>query len=156
MVYRSADDGIEVLAVHPGGPFFAKKDIGVWSIPKGELDAAAGEGGVDEDPYTAARREFAEELGQRAPDGTPLGLGEVRQAGGKVVHAWALRAADQEIDADAVRSNTVDIEWPRGSGRRLTIPEVDRAAWMTPETAREKLIPAQVEFVDRLLDLLGT
>jgi len=155
LVYRSAFDGIEVLAVHPGGPFFAKKDIGVWSIPKGELTVAADGVGSGEEPYAAARREFAEELGQRAPDGDPLGLGEVRQAGGKVVHAWALRARDGEIDTDAVRSNTVDIEWPRGSGQTLTIPEVDKAAWMTPETAREKLIPAQVEFVDRLLDLLG-
>jgi predicted NUDIX family NTP pyrophosphohydrolase len=147
LVYRPVDDGIEVLAVHPGGPFFAKKDDGVWSIPKGELDA--------EEPYVAARREFAEELGQPAPSGEPVGLGTVRQAGGKVVHAWALRAEDGDVDTSAVKSNTVDIEWPRGSGRRLTVPEVDRAAWMSPETARLKLIPAQVELVDRVLDLLG-
>ncbi len=132
--------------MHPGGPFFAKKDAGVWSIPKGELEA--------EDPYVAARREFAEELGQPAPEGHPLGLGNVRQAGGKVVHAWALCAGHGDIDTDAVNSNTVDIEWPRGSGRTLTVPEVDRAAWMTPETARVKLIPAQVELVDRLLEML--
>ena len=147
LVYRPANDGIEVLAVHPGGPFFAKKDNGIWSIPKGELEA--------EDPYLAARREFAEELGQPAPDGDPISLGSVRQAGGKVVHAWALRAGDSEIDTEAIKSNTVDVEWPRGSGRLLTVPEVDRAAWMTPETAREKLNPAQVALVDRLLDILG-
>lgn len=147
LVYQMVKDGIEVLAVHPGGPFFAKKDNGVWSIPKGELDG--------EDPYIAARREFTEELGQPAPDAEPLALGTVRQAGGKVVHAWALRAVNGDVDTNAVSSNSVDIEWPRGSGRRLIVPEVDRAAWMTPATAREKLIAAQVEFVDRLLDLLG-
>ncbi len=158
LVYRPADHGIEVLAVHPGGPFFAKKDTGTWSIPKGELEAgeAADDGAHgDEDPYRAARREFAEELGQPAPDGEPIGLGEVRQAGGKIVHAWALLADDGQIDAESVTSNTVDIEWPRGTGRHLIVPEVDRAVWMTPETAREKLIPTQVEFVNRLLDQLG-
>ncbi len=158
LVYRPTDKGIEVLAVHPGGPFFAKKDSGVWSIPKGELEAVEATddraGGIEE-PYMTARREFEEELGQPAPEGEPVELGEIRQRGGKIVHAWALVADDGRIDTEAVASNTVEIEWPRGSGRLLTVPEVDKAAWMNPETAREKLIPAQVEFLDRLLDLLG-
>jgi len=161
LVYRPVSDGIEVLAVHPGGPFFARKDAGVWSIPKGELETSGAKEDESktspriEDPYLAARREFAEELGQPAPEGDPIELGKVRQAGGKVVHAWALRAEDGAIDTHAVRSNSVEIEWPRGSGQRLTVPEVDKAAWMSPQTAREKLIPAQVTLVDRLLDRLG-
>jgi predicted NUDIX family NTP pyrophosphohydrolase len=151
LVYRMVDDGIEVLAVHPGGPFWAKKDAGAWSIPKGELELDS----TEEDPYLCARREFEEELGQRPPEGEALDLGEVRQSGGKTVRAWALAARDDEIDPDEIESNMVDIEWPPRSGRPLQIPEVDRAAWMTADTAREKLNKSQVELIERLLELLG-
>jgi len=151
LVYRLVDGGVEVLAVHPGGPFWAKKDAGAWSIPKGELEP----GSPDEDPYSCARREFEEELGQHPPDGEPLELGEVRQAGGKTVRVWALAARDDEIDADAIESNTVEIEWPPRTGRQLQIPEVDRAAWMTPDVAREKLNESHVVLMERLLELLG-
>ena len=143
-------DGIEVLAVHPGGPFWAKKDKGSWSIPKGEITEAE-----EPDPYACARREFEEEIGVPPPVGDALDLGEVRQAGGKVVQAWALASADGAPDSGTVTSNEVEIEWPRGTGRRLRFPEVDRAEWMSPETARQRLIPAQVELLDRLLAMLG-
>ena len=165
LVYRPVEDGIEVLAVHPGGPFWAKKDAGAWSIPKGELEQAEGE----EEAYEAARREFAEEMGRPAPDGAPLDLGEIRQKGGKVVRAFALELGgglpdedgrggdrrDEEAQAIlSVTSNLVELEWPRGTGRRLIFPEVDRAEWMSPDVARVKLVPAQVALVDRLLELL--
>jgi predicted NUDIX family NTP pyrophosphohydrolase len=139
-----------VLAVHPGGPFWAKKDNGAWSIPKGEVT-----GPEETDQYSCARREFEEELGQPPPRGTAMDLGEVRQAGGKIVRAWGICATDDTLDAGNISSNEVEIEWPRGSGRRLRFPEVDRAQWMSPETAREKLVPAQVELVDRLVEKLG-
>jgi predicted NUDIX family NTP pyrophosphohydrolase len=162
LVFRTADENtagesppgpaIEVLLVHPGGPFWAKKDTGAWSIPKGEIE----DGGVDGgDPYACARREFAEELGQRPPNGEPVDLGEVRQSGGKVVRAWALRSSAGEIKAGVVTSNEVVIEWPKGSGREISFPEVDRAEWVSPETARAKLIPAQVTLLERLLAILG-
>jgi predicted NUDIX family NTP pyrophosphohydrolase len=149
LVFRPVDEGIEVLAVHPGGPFWAKKDDGAWSIPKGEIDNES------EEPYLAARREFEEELGQPAPDAEPIDLGEVRQAGGKIVKAWGLLAGEDEVDPDAINSNTVELEWPRGTGRIMKFPEVDKAAWMSPDTARLKLIPAQVALVERLIELIG-
>jgi predicted NUDIX family NTP pyrophosphohydrolase len=149
-VYRSAAEGIEVLTVHPGGPFWAKKDDGVWSIPKGEITEAE-----SQDAYACARREFEEEIGRPPPDGEVLNLGEVRQAGGKLVRAWGLFAPDGGPDARAIRSNEVEIEWPKGSGRRLSFPEVDRAEWMSPDTARQKLIPAQVALLERLVELIG-
>ncbi|MGH9169845.1 MAG: NUDIX domain-containing protein [Acidimicrobiales bacterium] len=136
--------GIEVLIVHPGGPFFAAKDVGVWSVPKGEYE-------LGEDPLQAARREFTEETGQEPPVGGELDLGEVRQSN-KVVRAFAYEG---DLDAAAAASNECDIEWPRGSGRVLTIPEVDRAEWVAPEAARTKLVKAQVELVDRLCVLVG-
>ncbi len=145
LVYRRRPSGIQVLLVHPGGPLWARRDDGAWSIPKGEH-------GPEEDPFAAARREFREELGQEAPDGEPLALGEVRQAGGKVVAAWALEG---DLDVSAVRSGTFEMEWPPRSGRVGRFPEVDRAGWFDPEEARRKLVPGQVPFLDRLLAALG-
>jgi predicted NUDIX family NTP pyrophosphohydrolase len=141
LLHRRGAGGREVLLVHPGGPFWAKRDDGAWSIPKGEY--ADGE-----DAQAAARREFAEELGSPLPDGAPLvELGEVRQRNGKLVAAWA---AEGDLDATAARSNTFEMEWPPRSGRRQEFPEIDRAEWFPLARAREKLIPAQVAFLDRL------
>jgi predicted NUDIX family NTP pyrophosphohydrolase len=141
LLHRRGAGGREVLLVHPGGPFWAKRDDGAWSIPKGEY--ADGE-----DAEAAARREFAEELGSPLPDGAPLvELGEVRQRNGKLVVAWA---AEGDLDATAARSNTFEMEWPPRSGRRQEFPEIDRADWFPLARAREKLIPAQVAFLDRL------
>ena len=135
-----------MLLVHPGGPFWARRDAGVWSIPKGEYEP-------DEDPLAAARREFAEELGVPPAAGEPIDLGEIRQRAGKVVRAFALEG---DFDPDTLVSNTCEIEWPPRSGRTLEIPEVDRAGWFELAHAREKLIPAQVEFLDRLGAALPT
>ena len=144
LLYRRAAGGIEVFLVHPGGPFWAKKDAGAWSIPKGEYVPG-------EDPLDAARREFAEEIGI-APDGEFVEHGMVKQAGGKIVTGWAFEG---DCDADAIRSNTFALEWPPRSGRQQEFPEVDRAGWFGLEAAREKLNPAQGAFLDRLRDLLG-
>ncbi len=129
-----------MLLVHPGGPFWARRDAGVWSIPKGEYEA-------DEEPLTAARREFAEELGTEPPAGQTLDLGEVRQKSGKYVRAWALEG---DLDATATTSNTFTLEWPPRSGRTQEFPEVDRARWFSLPDAREKLNPGQVPLLDRL------
>ena len=137
--------GPQVLVVHPGGPFFRNKDAGAWSIPKGEYEPA-------EEPRAAALREFAEETGMTLPDANLLELGEIKQRNGKLVTAWA---AAGDFEVDALRSNHFEIEWPPRSGRRQAFPEVDRALWCDPETAREKLNPAQVAFVDRLLERLA-
>jgi predicted NUDIX family NTP pyrophosphohydrolase len=137
---RGADGAREVLLVHPGGPFWAKKDAGAWSIPKGEYDDG-------EDARAAALREFAEELGTPAPEGDLVDLGEVRQRSGKTVVAWALEG---DADADAIRSNTFTMEWPPRSGRMQEFPEVDRAGWFALDEAREKLNSAQAELLDRL------
>src|SRR5437667_3084746 len=118
LMYRRSGDGIEVLLVHPGGPFWRKRDLGAWSIPKGEL-------GDGEDPEAAARREFAEELGSEAA-GPVQPLGQVRQRAGKLVHAYALEG---DLDVSRVRSNEIAIEWPPRSGRTIRFPEIDRAAW---------------------------
>ena len=139
---RSGDGALEVLLVHPGGPFWAKKDLGAWSIPKGEYEDG-------EDALAAARREFAEELGSPAADGELVALGEVRQTSGKVVTAWALEG---DIDADAVTSNTFTMEWPPRSGRTREFPEVDRAAWFGLDEARERILPAQAPLLDRLAE----
>ena len=134
--------------MHPGGPLWARRDAGVWSIPKGEY-------GDDEDPLAAARREFAEELGSpptlAAPDAEALELGEVRQKSGKRVRAWALAG---DLDAEQIQSNTFSMQWPPRSGRIQEFPEVDRAQWFGLDEAREKLNPAQVEFLDRLAQRL--
>ena len=131
--------------MHPGGPFWARKDAGSWSIPKGEY----GEG---EDARACALREFEEETGTPLPPGDLIDLGDVRQKAGKVVTAWA---AEGDIDAAAVRSNTFRMEWPPRSGRWATFPEIDRAGWFGVEEARQKLNAAQAELIDRLLDRLA-
>jgi predicted NUDIX family NTP pyrophosphohydrolase len=128
-----------------GGPFWARKDAGAWSIPKGEYDA-------DEPPQAAARREFAEELGMPPPDGPLIELGEVRQAGGKTVSAWAVEG---ELDPADVVPGTFRLEWPRGSGRMQEFPEVDRVAWFDLDSARAKLVSAQRDLLDRLVLRLG-
>jgi len=128
------------MLVHPGGPFWARRDAGAWSVPKGEY--APGE-----DPRACAEREFAEELGRRAPEGPRTDLGEVRQAGGKRVRAWAVHG---DFDATAVTSNLVDVEWPPQSGERRTFPEVDRAAWFPLAVARTRLLAGQLPLLDRL------
>lgn len=144
MVYRQRDGKLEVLLVHPGGPFWQKRDDGVWSIPKGEV-------GENETGIDVARREFHEELGVPAPDGELAALGTVRQTGGKIVHAWAVPG---DLDVTQSTSNTFELEWPPRSGRMQQFPEVDRAGWFDMDAARSKLLPAQREFIDRLEALL--
>jgi predicted NUDIX family NTP pyrophosphohydrolase len=146
LVYRGkSPDELEVLLVHPGGPLWTKRDLGAWSIPKGEYEP-------DEDALAAARREFAEELGVEPPDGPYEDLGEVRQKSGKLVHGWAVRG---ELDTSEITSNTAFVEWPPRSGRTIEIPEVDRAEWLTLEQAREKINPAQITLLERLRDLVA-
>lgn len=140
LLYRFADDGLQVLLVHPGGPFWAKKDLGAWSIPKGEC-------GSNEDLQEAARREFREETGFSVA-GEFLPLGSVTQRGGKVVHAWA---AEGDCDPSRLRSNTVSFEWPPRSGRTQEFPEIDRAAWFPIAEARRRIVPGQAVFLDRLV-----
>jgi predicted NUDIX family NTP pyrophosphohydrolase len=134
-----------VLLVHPGGPFWVKKDAGVWSIPKGEFSA-------EEEPLSAAKRELAEELGHHVPKGTLTSLGEAKQPGGKMVCIWALEA---DMDANRIKSNTLTIEWPPRSGKKLEIPEVDRAGWFSLRDATIKLLPGQLPFLDRLAEQVG-
>jgi predicted NUDIX family NTP pyrophosphohydrolase len=141
---RNADGELEVMLGHMGGPFWTRKDEGAWSIPKGEYLA-------DEDALAAARREFEEEIGRPVPKGPLIDLGEVRQAAGKIVTAWALEA---DIDVSRIESNTFEMEWPKGSGQMREFPEVDRAEWLDVETARRKLVRAQTEFLDRLAERL--
>jgi predicted NUDIX family NTP pyrophosphohydrolase len=143
-MYRRARRGVELLLVHPGGPFWARKDDGAWSIPKGEYDDG-------EDPLAAARREFAEELGAAA-DGAVVELGEVTQPGRKIVRAFALEG---DVDVSRITSNTFEMEWPPKSGRRQSFPEVDRAEWFTPADARRKILSGQRPFIERLLALVG-
>ncbi|MDQ6841936.1 MAG: NUDIX domain-containing protein [Actinomycetota bacterium] len=145
LLHREREGELEVLLVHPGGPAWAKRDAGAWSIPKGEYDAA-------EDPLQAARREFAEELGSAPPDGPARELGGIRQKSGKRVEAWAIAG---DLDASAITSNTCQVQWPPRSGRMIEIPEVDRAQWFSPEDARERINPAQVALLERLEALLA-
>jgi len=140
LLYRRPATGLEVLLVHPGGPLWARRDAGAWSIPKGEYTHG-------EDPATAARREFTEELGSPAPGDFDVDLGEVRQRSGKVVRAWA---APGDLDVTTVRSNTFTLEWPPRSGRISEFPEVDRAQWFTLEQARERINAGQVPLLARL------
>jgi predicted NUDIX family NTP pyrophosphohydrolase len=140
------DGSREVLLVHPGGPFWAKRDDGAWSIPKGEYEDG-------EEPLSAALREFEEEIGSALEHvGELIELGDVRQRNRKVVTAWA---AEGDVDAAAVRSNTFEMEWPPRSGRTQEFPEIDRAEWFSLARAREKLIEAQVAFLDRLEERRG-
>jgi predicted NUDIX family NTP pyrophosphohydrolase len=143
-MYRHAESGLEVLLAHPGGPFWAKRDAGAWSIPKGEI--AEGE-----EPLARARIEFEEETGFGAA-GPFLPLGSVRQPGGKLVDAWAFCG---DCDPREARSNTFRVEWPRGSGRWRTYPEVDAIAWFDLAEARTKLLPGQVPLLDRLVERLA-
>lgn len=144
--YRIADDGTLLLfVVHPGGPFWAQKDEGAWSVAKGEYVEG-------EEASAAAEREFAEEVGVPAPPGPRIHLGTVEQSGRKVVSVWAVEASDFEVRQ--VVSNQFELEWPPKSGRLRSFPEVDRAEWMPAATARVKLVKAQVAFVDRLIDRL--
>jgi len=145
LLHRPGVDGPEVLLVHPGGPYWARRDEGGWSIPKGEHEE-------DEDARSCALREFAEELGTPPPDAPLTDLGEVRQRAGKRVTAWALAG---DLDAGAVRSNTFMLEWPPRSGQVREFPEVDRAGWFSIADARRKLLPAQTPFLDRLLEHLA-
>jgi predicted NUDIX family NTP pyrophosphohydrolase len=135
-----ASAGLEVLIAFPGGPFFAGKGDGAWTLPKGEY-------GPDEDAMAAAGREFTEEIGTRPPGGEWIDLGSITQRAGKVVCAWAVEG---DLDAGAVVSNDFEMEWPPGSGVRRSFPEIARALWCSPAEARRKLISAQVPFVDRL------
>jgi predicted NUDIX family NTP pyrophosphohydrolase len=144
LLHRTGPTGLEVLLVHPGGPFWAKKDHGAWSIPKGELEDGEG-------PLAAALREVREELGVEVT-GEFLALTPVRQPGGKTVHAWAVRA---EFDPAELRSRTFEMEWPPRSGRQEAFPEVDRAAWFTVDEARSRILKGQLPFVAELRDRVG-
>ena len=145
LLYRRVDDFVEVLVAHPGGPIWARRDTGAWSIPKG----AANDGAP---LLEAAYREFAEETGPAAPPDGAIDLGEVRMRSGKVVHGWAVEG---DLDPATIRSMTVEVEWPPKTGRLVTVPEIDRVAWVRPSEARRRLSPAQASFVDRLLQALA-
>jgi len=140
LLFRRGPSGVEVFLAHPGGPFWRRRDIGAWTVPKGIIEEG-------EDPLDAARREFEEETGI-VPSGPFIPLGSIRQKAGKTVHAWAWEG---DADPAAIRSNEMEVEWPRGSGIRKNYPEVDRCAWFTPVAAREKINAAQAELIDRLL-----
>jgi len=144
LMYRRPCADIEFLLVHPGGPFWAKKDWGAWSIPKGEYSEG-------EDPLTVARREFEEETGARA-EGDFLPLGDLVQPGRKIVTAWAVEG---DFDPSTLKSNEFELEWPPKSGRRASFPEVDRAAWFSLANARRKILPGQSEFIARLLTVIA-
>ena len=145
LVYRRKNGQLEVLIAHMGGPFHASKDAGHWSIPKGEYEPG-------EDPKAAARREFKEELAKGIPDGDWQELGSIKYKNGKQVSAWAVEG---DLDADSIKSNSVEIEWPPRSGKKQRFPEIDRAGWFYLTTAAHKLVPAQAEFLRRLAELLN-
>ncbi|MCC9712035.1 MULTISPECIES: NUDIX domain-containing protein [unclassified Streptomyces] len=142
LLHRRTEHGVEVLLGHMGGPYFAQKDAGAWSVPKGEYEP-------DEPAWDAARREFQEELGLAPPDGEAVPLGEVRQKNGKIVTAWAIEA---DLDPATVVPGTFRMEWPPRSGRLQEFPELDRVEWLSVERARAVIVPAQAEFLDRLLE----
>ncbi len=141
---RTPDGGVEVLLAHPGGPIWAKRDEGAWTVPKGEFHEG-------EEAWAVARREFEEETGHPAPGGYPIVLGEIQQKGGKVVDAWALEG---DLDPAMSRSNTFPLQWPPRSGRWITVPEIDRVEWFPPDEARRRIKETQIPFIDRLLDAL--
>jgi predicted NUDIX family NTP pyrophosphohydrolase len=145
LMYRRTSGGIELLLAHPGGPFWASKDAGSWSIPKGEY-------GEDEDALVAAKREFAEELGSAPPSRPFLDLGAIKQPSRKVIAAFAVEG---DFDPATLASNRFELEWPPRSGRAQSFAEIDAAQWLTPSEAREKIQPGQAEFIDRLLESLG-
>jgi predicted NUDIX family NTP pyrophosphohydrolase len=140
VLYRRIPGRLELLLAHPGGPYFARRDAGHWTVPKGEPD-------LDESTVDAARREFTEETGVPLPDGPMIELGSIVQKGGKIVHAWAVEG---DLRPEAAHSNLVEIEWPPGSGTIQTIPEIDRVAWFDPAEARRRIKPAQIPLIDRL------
>lgn len=140
LLYRRRNRTLEIFLVHPGGPFWQSKDLGAWSIPKGEY--------APDDPLAAARREFEEETGFAAPTGPMLSLGEVKLASGKVITAWAVEG---DANAEAMHSNLFSMEWPPRSGKQQEFPEADRAAWFAPAEAHAKIHPAQRAFIDRLV-----
>jgi predicted NUDIX family NTP pyrophosphohydrolase len=145
LLYRRGPSGrVEVLLAHPGGPLFARKDHGHWSIPKGEIEPG-------EESWAVALREFEEETGHPAPDGSGIELGEIRQKGGKYVVAWALEG---DLDPAAAHSNTFRFQWPPRSGRFIDVPEIDRVDWFTPDEAKERIKDTQIPFIDRLLGVL--
>ena len=145
LMYRRRGRALELLLVHPGGPFWAKKDDGAWSIPKGEYDEG-------EDLRAVAKREFAEEVGEVPPGGL-IDLGEVTQGGGKRVHAFALEG---DFDVSRLQSNTFELEWPPKSGRKQSFPEVDRAEWFAPDDARRKILAGQRPLIEQLLQALSS
>ena len=140
LLYRETAEGLEVLLAHPGGPYSVTRDAEAWSIPKGEPDG-------DEPLLAVARREFAEETGHTAPDGPIVPLGSIVQKGGKEVHAWAVPG---DLDPTTAHSNTIELEWPPRSGKRISVPEIDRVAWFDPIEARRRIKPAQVPLLERL------
>lgn len=144
LLYRRVPAGLEVLLAHPGGPFWQRRDAGAWTIPKGAVESG-------ETLLAAACREFEEETGI-TPVGPFLALGSIRQKAGKVIHAWAWEG---DADPSRIRSVTMETEWPRGSGRKISFPEVDRCGWFDPAAARTRLNPAQAELVDRLESALA-
>lgn len=144
-MWRGSEHGLEVLLGHPGGPYFASKDAGHWTVLKGEIES-------DEDPGAVARREFAEETGHPVPDGPLIDLGSIRQAGGKIVVAWAVEG---DLDPEHAVSNRIEVEWPPRSGRMKEFPEIDRVEWFDVPRARIKMLPAQTLFLDRLEQALG-
>jgi predicted NUDIX family NTP pyrophosphohydrolase len=141
LLYRVRDGVVDVLIAHPGGPFWARKDDGAWSIPKGEY-------AQDQDPWVAAQREFEEEVGLAPPAGPRVELGSVKQSGGKVVTAFAVQG---DLDVTDTRSNSFELEWPKGSGQLRTFPEVDRVEWFPLAQARAKLLKSQSSFLDQLM-----
>jgi predicted NUDIX family NTP pyrophosphohydrolase len=145
LLYRQVATGVEVLLVHPGGPFWANKDIGSWSMPKGEFEAG-------EEPLAAARREFEEEIGSPPPNGSYAALGEVKQAGGKVVHAFVL---ESDFNLERFHSNMFEMEWPPKSSHKQEFPENDKAAWTPLSTAKHKVVKGQVPFIEELARRTG-
>jgi predicted NUDIX family NTP pyrophosphohydrolase len=145
LLFRKQDGWIEVLLGHMGGPFWQYRDAGGWTIPKGEYTEP-------EDPFTAALREFSEEIGSPAPDGKYIDLGTFQQKTGKIVRIWALEA---DLDITGMHSNLFEMEWPKGSGQRQSFHEVDRAEWFSVEEASKKLVRSQVEFLHRLRRILS-
>ncbi len=145
LLFRRVDGDVQVLLGHMGGPLWARRDAGGWTIPKGEYQP-------DEEPLDAARREFAEELGLPAPASDLVELGSIKQAGGKVVTAWA---GEGDVDPAVIVPGTFDLEWPKGSGQIQQFPELDRVAWFGVDEAAQKLVAAQREFLDRLAERLS-